>query len=397
MKYYIVAGEASGDLHASHLMAELKKADHEARFKCFGGDRMADEGGEIRQHYSTLAYMGFGPVLAHLPQILRARRLCKEDIAGWHPDAVVLVDYPGFNLHIAKHARSLGVPVAYYISPKVWAWKEHRVGSMKANVDKLLSILPFEKGFFRERHGWDVEYVGNPTAHEVAAFRDTYDKTKDDFLRSQGIPGGKPVIALLAGSRKQEISANLPAMISAAEKFPGHMAVIAGAPSITPAEYSLHTAGKDVYTVYGQTYQLLSHADAALVTSGTATLETALFGVPQVVCYKTPAPKLAGWAFRHILKVGHISLANLIAGREVVPELFADRFSVDAIARELGRILPADGKARRDMLAGYEGIRAEIGGLCAPELAARAVVEIASGKQKTGGAAPHTLQKVQKG
>lgn len=366
MKYYIIAGEASGDLHASRLMRALCNEDSEATFRFFGGDFMSAVGGTRVRHYRELAYMGFVPVLLHLPTILGNMRSCKRDIARWRPDVVILVDYPGFNLGIAKYVRArLGLPVYYYISPKIWAWKEYRIKNIKRDVSEMFCILPFETDFYEGRHHYPVHYVGNPTADEVAAFQASYDGSFPDY--------GRPVVALLAGSRRQEIKDNLPAMIEAVAAFPGYQPVLAGAPGIEPAYYEQFVRGTGVEVVHGMTYPLLANAAAALVTSGTATLETALFGVPQVVCYETPIPKVISFLRRHILKVKYISLVNLIAGREVVPELVADTFSVANIRRALGHILPG-GDGRGQMLEGYAEVRRRLDKPGAPDNAARIMV-----------------------
>lgn len=372
MKYYIIAGEASGDLHASKLMEALRREDAEASFRFFGGDLMAAVGGTRVRHYRELAYMGFVPVLLHLPTILANMRSCKRDIAGWGPDAVILVDYPGFNLGIAKYVRAeLGLPVYYYISPKIWAWKEYRIKNIKRDVTEMFCILPFETDFYEGRHHYPVHYVGNPTADEVASFKAAYDGSFADY--------GRPVIALLAGSRRQEIKDNLPAMIEAVKAFPAYQPVLACAPGIEPAYYEPFVVGTGVEVVRGMTYPLLAHASAALVTSGTATLETALFGVPQVVCYETPIPKVISFLRRHILKVRYISLVNLIAGCEVVPELVADTFSVGNIRAELGKILPG-GSGRQAMLDSYAEVGRRLGKAGAPDNAARIMVGLLKGR-----------------
>lgn len=370
MKYYLIAGEASGDLHASRLMQALKEIDREAEFRYFGGDEMKAQGGTCVKHYRELAYMGFIPVLLHLGTILKNMSLCKRDIAGWHPDVVILVDYPGFNLNIAKFVRSkTAIPVYYYISPKIWAWKEWRIRNIKRDVKELFSILPFEVPFYEKRHHFPIHYVGNPTVQEVVEFQNRYHQGFDDFCQANGLDATKPVIALLAGSRKQEIKDNLPAMIEAAERFEDYQLVVAGAPAIEDAYYRKWIEGTGVKLVKNQTYPLLSHATAALVTSGTATLETALLGVPQVVCYETPLPHLIRFAFRHLIHVKYISLVNLIADREVVPEMLADRFTVDGIASELRKILPGH-EQRERMLKDYQEVRRRLGNRIAPQYAA---------------------------
>ncbi|MBO5057971.1 MAG: lipid-A-disaccharide synthase [Prevotella sp.] len=376
MKYYIIAGEASGDLHASCLMQSLKNADQQAEFRFFGGDKMAAVGGTLVKHYRELAYMGFVPVLLHLPTILRNMRFCKQDIAQWRPDVVILVDYPGFNLGIAKYVHAcLSIPMYYYISPKIWAWKEYRIKNIRRDVSELFSILPFEIDFFEKKHNYPIHYVGNPTADEVRRFKAEYTDTKEMFCAYNSL-GDKPIIALLAGSRLQEIKDNLPTMVRAAQPYLNdYQLVVAAAPSV-PQEYYWKVLGNSgVSIVYGQTYPLLYHATAALVTSGTATLETALFGVPQVVCYKTPLPKLIAFLRRHLLKVKYISLVNLIANREVVPELVADTFTVAHIQCNLSAILPS-GSSREAMLKGYDDVWRELGNDCAPDNAAAIIVRL---------------------
>ena len=372
MKYYLIAGEASGDLHASRLMKSLAARDPQADFRFIGGDQMAAVGGTLVRHYRELAYMGFVPVLLHLPTILRNMRLCKRDISQWQPDVVILVDYPGFNLNIAKyvHAMKQQRPkVYYYIAPKIWAWKEYRIKRIRRDVDELFSILPFEVDFFEGKHHYPIHYVGNPTADEVRT-----------FLTQSGTTARRKIIALLAGSRRQEIKDNLPTMIQAARQYgQDYQLVLAGAPGIEPSFYEQFTAGTGVRMVNDQTYPLLSQAHAALVTSGTATLETALFGVPQVVCYETPLPRLIGWLRKKVLKVEFVSLVNLIAGREVVRELVADTFTLDNIRRELAAIMPDDAPARKQMLKGYEQLWQQLGGDSAPEKAATTMYQLLTG------------------
>ena len=372
MKYYVIVGEASGDLHASNLMQAIRHEDFEADFRFFGGDLMTAVGGKRVKHISELAYMGFVPVLLHLPAIFANMRLCKEDIVAWQPDVVILVDYPGFNLKIAKFVKShTNIPVYYYISPKIWAWKTYRIKNIKRDVAELFSILPFEVEFYRD-HGYPVRYVGNPCVDAVAHFRENYVETREEFLQSNGLDPDKPVVALLAGSRKQEIKDNLPDMIRAASAFPGYQLVLAGAPAIDPYYYDDFVRGTSVKVVYGQTYPLLTNAHAALVTSGTATLETALFRVPQVVCYHTPIGKVISFLRRHVLKVKYISLVNLIAGKEVVRELVADTMTVPNMQRELARLL--EGPERQTMLAEYDRIIRVLGEPGASEKAARQIV-----------------------
>ncbi len=376
MKYYLIVGEASGDLHASHLMRSLKNVDELAEFRFFGGDLMQAEGGTRVKHYKELAYMGFVPVLLHLGTIFSNMKKCKEDIVRWKPDVVILVDYPGFNLNIAKYLKkNTGIPAFYYISPKIWAWKEWRIRSIKRDVAELFSILPFEVPFFEKKHHYPIHYVGNPTAQEVAEFKAQYHQSFAEFCLENNLDANKPIIALLAGSRLQEIKDNLPAMIEVAERYEDYQMVLAGAPSIDDKYYAGFLNGTRVKMVRNKTYPLLSHATVALVTSGTATLETALFNVPQVVCYETPVPKLIRFAFSHVIKVKYISLVNLIADQEIVPEMMADRFTVDGIANELYCLLP--GNPERDkMLAGYQVVRDQLGNLVAPDNAARIMFDL---------------------
>lgn len=376
MKYYLIVGEASGDLHASRLMRSLKKYDELAEFRFFGGDLMAAEGGTRVKHYKELAYMGFVPVLLHLDTIFSNMKRCKEDIVAWKPDVVILVDYPGFNLNIAKFLKkNTLIPVYYYISPKIWAWKEWRIKSIKRDVSEMFSILPFEVPFYEQKHKYPIHYVGNPTAQEVAEFRAGYHQTHEEFCRENNLDSRKPIVALLAGSRLQEIKDNLPAMIEVAERFEDYQMVLAGAPSIEDEYYDKFLEGTPVRVVKNKTYQLLSHTTAALVTSGTATLETALFNVPQVVCYETPLPKLIRFAFNHVLKVDYISLVNLVANKEVVPEMFADKFTIDGIANELYKIMPGQ-PARERMLAEYQEVLRELGSKVAPDEAASIMVDL---------------------
>ena len=374
MKYYLIVGEASGDLHASRLMQSLMQYDPEAEFRFFGGDLMAKVGGTRVKHYRELAYMGFVPVLLHLPTIFKNMKMCKEDIMRWKPDAVILVDYPGFNLSIAKFVKkNTNIPVYYYISPKIWAWKEWRIKAIKRDVKEMFSILPFEVPFYEKKHNYKIHYVGNPTAEEVDNFRHVYSESKDEFCQHNGL-SSKPIIALLAGSRKQEIKDNLPSMLEAARHFEDYQMVVAAAPSIAESYYKKYLGDSEAKMVKTQTYELLSHATVALVTSGTATLETALLNVPQVVCYETPVPKLIRFAFKHIIKVRFISLVNLIADKEIVQELLADRFSIRNIANELYRILPGQ-TSRERMLADYQLVRDRLGSEVAPDNAARIMVE----------------------
>ena len=384
MRYYLIAGEASGDLHASHLMQALKLRDEEAEFRFFGGDLMAAVGGTRVRHYRELAYMGFIPVLLHLRTILRNMKMCKQDITDWHPDVVILVDYPGFNLNIAKYVKAKKIcPVYYYISPKIWAWKEYRIKNIKRDVDELFSILPFEVDFFEKKHHYSIHYVGNPTAQEVKEYLAS-PPSPPQVGRGEGCASesplylegdGRRLIALLAGSRQQEIKDNLPAMIEATSHLSeAYDIVLAGAPGIDPAYYQQFLTNTTVRLVSNETYPLLAKATAALVTSGTATLETCMFRVPQVVCYETPLPRLIGFMKRHVLKVKWVSLVNLIANREVVRELVAETFSVENIRRELEAVLPG-GAQRERMLNDYEEVHRLLGDSHAPDEAARIMIE----------------------
>ena len=382
MKYYLIVGEASGDLHASRLMLSLKKEDPHAEFRFFGGDLMSAVGGTRVRHYRELAYMGFVPVLLHLRTILGNMKMCKRDIVEWGPDVVILVDYPGFNLGIAKYVRAhTRIPVFYYISPKIWAWKEWRIKSIRRDVSEMFSILPFEVDFYEDKHNYPIHYVGNPTAEEVAEFKESHGETFEEFCRDN-VLDTRPIIALLAGSRRQEVKDNLPAMIEAASAFTDrYQLVLAKAPSLDDDYYAPFLEGKDVRAVGGKTYDLLAHSTAALVTSGTATLETALFGVPQTVCYKTPVPRLIRFAFNHVIKVPFISLVNLIAGREVVSELFAERFTVSQIREDLRSVLPG-GSRREAMLDGYAAVAERLGHTSAPDNAAREMVKLLQGEKR---------------
>ncbi|MDR1162135.1 MAG: lipid-A-disaccharide synthase [Tannerellaceae bacterium] len=354
MKYYLIAGEASGDLHASNLMKALSEADAEASFRFLGGDLMLSVGGTLVKHYREMAYMGFITVVRNLRPILRNMKTCREDIRSWQPDVVILIDYPGFNLKIASYVKThLQIPVYYYISPKIWAWKKYRIKAFRRYVDKMFCILPFEEAFYHKLN-YPVDYVGNPSVDAVDSFIQQQATQPDTFRAKEGLTD-KPILALLAGSRKQEIKDNLPVMLEVAAAFPGYQPVIAGAPGIERAYYTHYTSRHPVRIVFNQTYPLLYHSAAALVTSGTATLEASLFRIPQVVCYYVKIGKIAGFVFRHFIHADYISLVNLIAGREVVKELFADRFSYPAIYAELKRILQ-DTSYRKQMLEGYDEV-----------------------------------------
>lgn len=371
MKYYLIAGEASGDLHASNLMRALQQEDASAEFRFFGGDLMASCGGTLVKHYRDMAYMGFIPVLMNLDKVLANMRLCKQDIAAFRPDVVILIDYPGFNLKIAKYVKRRlgGIPVYYYISPKIWAWKEWRVKSIRRYVDRLYSILPFEVSFYA-KHDYTVEYVGNPTVDELAV-RPYADESFEDFTAECGL-GKKPIIALLAGSRVAEINHNLPLMIEAAKTFHDYQLVIAGTPGISPDQYAPYLQDRSVKVVWGKTYRLLQQSRVALVTSGTATLETALLRVPQVVCYRLGGGKLFYKTFEKILKVPYVSLVNLIADSPVVCELLGYRATPENLRRELTSLFEEN--TRKKMLAGYDLVAERLGAPGAPKNAARSMV-----------------------
>ena len=374
MKYYLIAGEASGDIHASHLMAAIREEDAGAQFRCFGGDMMAAEGAELVQHYRDLAYMGFIPVLMHLRTILRGMKRCREDILAWQPDVLILVDYPGFNLKIARFVKQhTNIPVYYYISPKIWAWKEWRIKDIKRDVDVLLSILPFEVQFY-EKHQYPIHYVGNPTVDEVDAFLREHPADGEPFRQANNLDA-RPIIALLAGSRKQEVRDNLRRMAEAAKPYrQDYQLVLAAAPGLDDAFYKEYAEGLDIRIVRDQTYRLLQHSTAALVTSGTATLETALLRVPQVVCYYMKAGRLASLGRRLILKIPYISLVNLVAGEEVVPELVAEQMTPENARRHLASILPG-GSAREAQLQGYDRMAAILGEPGAPKRAAKLITD----------------------
>lgn len=374
MKYYLIVGEASGDLHASNLMRALKTEDPNAEFRFFGGELMSAQGGVRVKHYRELAYMGFIPVLLHLRTIFANMRYCKEDILRYSPDVVILVDYPGFNLSIAKFVKGkTKIPVYYYISPKIWAWKEYRIKNIKRDVDEMFSILPFEVDFYKN-HQYPIHYVGNPCVDSVVSFRKGYSETKDEFIAANHLED-KPIIALLAGSRKQEIKDNLPMMLDAVSAFPNYQFVIAGASGIEHEYYKQFIDNAKVNILFDHTYALLSHADAALVTSGTATLETALFRIPQVVCYYMPAGKIVSFLKKIILKVRFVSLVNLIAGKEVVKELVAGSMTVENVKRELNNIL-YNKTCRVNMSDEYERIIQILGDAGASEHVAAKMVRL---------------------
>lgn len=397
MKYFIIAGEASGDLHAAQLMRALRAHDAQARFYFYGGDEMSLAGGTRLRHYRTMAYMGIIPVLTHLPALLRRMSECKHFIARIRPDVVILVDYPSFNLRIAAYVRKhlAPIPVFYYIAPKIWAWKEWRMKNIRRDVSALFSILPFEREFFEKKHHYPIHYVGSPTLDEVERFKAGYDETNVQFATRLGLHPGRPIIALLAGSRKQEIRDNLLRMCLAARPLlsKGYQLVVAGAPAISDEFYENQLnrlppdERLDINVVSGATYPLLHHATAALVTSGTATLETALFDVPQVVCYYTAMGRLVRWLRRHVLKVPYVSLVNLVCHAEVVPELVADEMNVANVRRHLLDILPGCA-ARNRMLNGYRTMRARLGTTGAPQVAAAEMLRLLRASTEKNGGQP---------
>jgi lipid-A-disaccharide synthase len=332
MRYYLIAGEASGDLHGSNLMKALKKTDRDAEFRYWGGDLMCAEGGTLVQHIATSSFMGFWEVFKNIGSIYANIRRCRNDIAWFSPDALILIDYPGFNLRMAKFASGLGIKVFYYISPKVWAWNQSRVVTIKRYVDHMLTILPFETEFY-DKFGYHTDYVGNPVIDAIEN-RSYREEDFNGFITRNGL-SGKPIIAVLAGSRLQEIEKSLPVMLSVTDDFPGYQFVIAGAPSIDPTVYDKYTQNK-FPVLFNQTYAILQQSFAAMVVSGTATLEAALLNVPLVVCYRGSG--LSYHIAKRFIKVRYISLINLIAGKEVVKELIQDDFNTANLRDELARI-----------------------------------------------------------
>lgn len=367
MKYYIIAGEASGDLHGSNLIKQLKKLDSSADIRCWGGDKMQQAGGELVKHYRDLAFMGFWEVIKNIFTILRNLKWCKKDIEEYKPGALILIDYPGFNLRIATWAKREGLKVIYYISPQVWAWKENRVKMMKQCIDKMLVILPFEKAYFKNKWNWEVEYVGHPLVEAIESY--------ESGVKSQ--ESKEKIIALLPGSRKQEIQKKLPVMLEVSNDFPAYQFVVAKAPGVEETFYKkLMKSYTNVSSVSGKTYDLLLQARAALVTSGTATLETALFGVPQVVCYK------GSWfsyqIAKRVIKVKYISLVNLIMNKEVVKELIQSDCTATNLRNELNELFGNESR-KEQIKTDYEKLKIilrEEGN--ASEKAARSVINFLS-------------------
>lgn len=367
MKYYIIAGEASGDLHASNLIKEIKRNDPQAHFRCWGGDLMKSEGADIVKHYRDLAFMGFLEVISNLRTILKNIDFCKNDILQYQPDVLILVDYPGFNLRIAEFAHNRHFKVVYYISPQIWAWKQSRIKKIKRDVDLMMVILPFEQEFY-QKFNYSTVFVGHPLLDAIE------NKTPVADFRKENNLGTNPIISLLPGSRKQEISVMLPIMINAVKSIRGYHFVIAGAPSISK-EFYKELINEDVTIVYNQTYNLLQNSEAALVTSGTATLETALFNVPQVVCYK--GNKVSYLIARQLIKIKYISLVNLIMDREVVKELIQDELHIENISFELKKILPG-GENRINQLKEYAELKNRLGGHGASARAASEIMKFLS-------------------
>ena len=371
MKYYVIAGEASGDLHGSNLIKQLKLIDSTAHFRCWGGDKMQAEGVTLVKHIKDLAFMGFIEVISNLPTILKNISFCKQDILAYKPDAIILIDYPGFNLRIAEFAKQHHIKVIYYISPQVWAWKQSRVKKIKATVDCMLVILPFEAAFYKQHH-YDVFYTGHPLLDAIENIKGN-SNTWFDFKHINLLPE-KPIIALLPGSRRQEISTMLPLMLSVEKYFNEYQFVIAAAPSIPSEFYKSVMGNSNVKLVYDQTYQLLQHAKAALVTSGTATLETALFNVPEVVCYK--GNKISYHIARKLIKVKYISLVNLIMDQEIVKELIQDELNEAQLKENLIKLLEPNYQLQ--LKNNYNELRGKLGGKGASERAAIHITEFLS-------------------
>lgn len=379
MRYYIIAGEASGDLHGANLMKGLLAADPQAEFRFWGGERMAAVGGEqnLARHYRTASFFGFVGVATHLPEVISQLRECRRDVALYKPDVLILIDYPGFNFKMAKYARRLGIRTFYYISPKVWAWKEGRVKLIRKYVDKLFIIFPFEVEYFAEK-GIEAIYEGNPLVDEIEERRASM-PSRRKFLSANGIPDDKPLVALLAGSRRSEIKYNLPFMAELSRRFPEYRFVIAGVGWLDRRLYDDITGSDDISFVCDQTHTLLNYAQAAVVTSGTATLEAALIGTPEMVCYR--ADQFSMNIGRIILKIRFISLVNLIMDREVVRELIQWDMKMPKAVAELQAILPG-GEKRKKMTADFDEMRRIVGGPGASERVASRMVEILKNDQK---------------
>lgn len=366
MKYYIIAGEASGDLHGSNLMKALLKKDNEAEIRFWGGDLMQAAGGTLVKHYRELAFMGFVEVLFNLKTILNNIKFCKADISQFQPDVIIFIDYPGFNMRIAQWAKEKGIKTHYYISPQIWAWKENRIKAIKRDVDKMYVILPFEKNFYEDKHHFPVEFVGHPL---IDAIQNQKPIDASDFKTENNL-NDKPIIALLPGSRKQEITKMLSLMLSIVDDFPEYQFVIAGAPSQEYEFYKTFITKSNIKFISNKTYNLLKIAHAALVTSGTATLETALFKVPEVVCYK--GNWISYQIAKRIITLKYISLVNLIMDEEVVTELIQDECNTNNIKKELNKLL--DPNYRSELLAKYDELEQKLGGSGASEKTAQLII-----------------------
>lgn len=355
MKYFLIAGEASGDLHASNLMAEIKKEDPNAEFHFFGGDLMLAQGGTCLKHYSEMAYMGVVPVLMNLDKIKKNLNLCKKAILNFQPDVVILVDYPGFNLRIAKFSKKKGIKTVYYISPKIWAWKTKRIHKIKKFVDRMYTIFPFETEFYK-KYNYSVEYVGNPIFDSIQKTPNQWENV-EAFITSNQLPS-KPIIALLAGSRKDEIKRLLPEMLKVVDNFKEHQFVIAGAPNINQQFYDQYNS-INVPVIYDNTYNILRFSEAAIVASGTATLETAILNIPQIVVYKMGLGWLASKVKPYFIKTKFFSLVNLVGEKEIVKEFFHNEVNTKTITKELSKILQSD-IYRTSILNGYSEIREKL-------------------------------------
>ena len=366
MKYYIIAGEASGDLHGSNLMKSLYREDQNAEIRFWGGDLMQSVGGTLVKHYRDLSFMGFLEVALNLKTILNNIKICKKDIIEFQPDVLVFIDYPGFNMRIAKWAKKLGMKTHYYISPQIWAWKENRIKDIKRDIDKMYVILPFEKDFYENKHHYEVEFVGHPLIDAIQ----NRTPTNDIEFRKENNLSDKPIIAILPGSRKQEITKMLSVMLSVAADFPDYQFVIAGAPSQEYSFYSTFLISNNCHFISNKTYDLLSISYAALVTSGTATLETALFKVPEVVCYK--GSWLSYQIAKRIVTLKYISLVNLIMDKEVVTELIQEKCNANSIKIELQKLL--DSKYRNKVLENYNALELKLGGIGASQKTAKLIV-----------------------
>jgi lipid-A-disaccharide synthase len=366
MKYYIIAGEASGDLHGSNLMKSLFREDQNAEIRFWGGDLMQSVGGTLVKHYRDLSFMGFLEVALNLKTILNNIKICKKDILEFQPDVLVFIDYPGFNMRIAKWAKKLGMKTHYYISPQIWAWKENRIKDIKRDIDKMYVILPFEKDFYENKHHYEVEFVGHPLIDAIQ----NRTPTNDIEFRKENNLSDKPIIAILPGSRKQEITKMLSVMLSVAADFPDYQFVIAGAPSQEYSFYSTFLISNNCHFISNKTYDLLSISYAALVTSGTATLETALFKVPEVVCYK--GSWLSYQIAIRIVTLKYISLVNLIMDKEVVTELIQEKCNANSIKIELQKLL--DSKYRNKVLENYNALELKLGGIGASQKTAKLIV-----------------------